>query len=192
MVVSHRGRGQQLAPDIRVSVLILPCLYASGTEVDVIKRMAGVDAVVGPRESFRYIVWGRLPRSWRPSGRGVVVYMGGELYLAARLAKRLGYPAAAYTEGYINTPGAFARVFVPRDVSRDAVVAKGVAEERVRIVGDLMVDAGVCGCRQERAFTGERTAGPRWGSTDRSHLSGKSAVRAPAHPSSSLAERLRG
>src|SRR5690606_33984987 len=65
----------------------------------------------------------------------------GELLLAARLGRRLGYPVAAYTEGYINTPGAFARVFVPREGARDSVIRKGVTEERVRIVGDLMIDA---------------------------------------------------
>lgn len=132
---------KSLAPAVRVSVMILPCLYASGTEIDVVRRMTGVDAVVGPGESLRFILYGRLPAAWQPSGRGAVVFLGGELWLAARLAKRLGYPAAAYTEWRISGAGAFRRIFVPRAAVRDSVVRQGATPERVRIVGDLMVDA---------------------------------------------------
>jgi len=52
---------KRLAPDVKATVFILPCLYASGTELDVVRRMPGVEAVVSPRESLRYIVGGRLP-----------------------------------------------------------------------------------------------------------------------------------
>lgn len=132
---------KRLAPDVKATVFILPCLYASGTELDVVRRMPGVEAVVSPRESLRYIVGGRLPGGWRPAGRGAVVFLGGELLLAALLSKRLGYPAAAYTEGVMNAPAAFSRVFVSRESAREQALRKGVPKDRIRVIGDLMVDA---------------------------------------------------
>ena len=121
---------KELAPDLRGVGVDLPCLYASGTEVDVILRMPGVDAVVGPRE-FSLHPLGAACRAHGVRRAGVSCsFWVGSLYLAARLAKRLGYPAVAYTEGYINTPGAFSRVFVPRETSREKVTAKGVPKER--------------------------------------------------------------
>jgi len=125
----------------RVSVHILPCLYASGTEADVIRRMPGVDHVVPPGESLRYILWGTIPGAWRPTGRGVLVFLGGEMFLAARLARRLGYPAVAYTHGHVVSPGAFSWIFVPREAAKARAIEKGASPERVRVVGDLMVDA---------------------------------------------------
>lgn len=126
---------------VGVAVHILPCLYASGTEADVIRRMPGVDRVVPPRESLSFIMWGKIPRDWRPAGRGVVVFLGGEMLLAARLARRLRYPAIAYTHGHAGAPQVFHRFLVPREAARARAVAKGAPQERVQIVGDLMVDA---------------------------------------------------
>ena len=109
---------RQLDTGVHVSVHILPCLYASGTEAEVIRGMPGVDSVVTPGESWRYILRGRLPAGWKPRGRGAVVFLGGEMLLAARLARRLGYPAAAYTQGHVVSSRDFARFFVPREGRR--------------------------------------------------------------------------
>lgn len=147
---------KRLAPELRVSAMILPCLYASGTEIDVVRRMAGVDAVIGPSESLRFILWGQRPTGWSPAGRGAVVFLGGELLLAARLGRRLQYPAAAYVERRIHAAEAFSRVFVPRQAVRDGVVQQGVPAERVVVVGDLMVDAArVPADPEERRRVGE-------------------------------------
>lgn len=132
---------RRLDAGVRISVFVLPCLYASGTEAEVIRRMPGVDEVVPPREALRFILWGGAPGGWRPKGRGVVVFLGGEMLLAARLAKRLGYPAAAYTHGHVVSPAAFQRIFVPREAAKSRAVAKGAPLERIEVVGDLMVDA---------------------------------------------------
>lgn len=132
---------RQLDTGVHVSVHILPCLYASGTEAEVIRGMPGVDSVVTPGESWRYILRGRLPAGWKPRGRGAVVFLGGEMLLAARLARRLGYPAAAYTQGHVVSSRDFARFFVPREDARRRAIAKGAPAERVEVVGDLMVDA---------------------------------------------------
>lgn len=138
-------RALQDAADVRITVFIMPCVYASGTEIQVVQQIAGVDEVFPPGVSWKTALLGRLPAGWRPleSGRGVVLFLGGELYLAARLGRRLGYPVAAYTEGFINSPGAFSAVFVPRPFSKERVIAKGVPKERVHLVGDLMVDAAL-------------------------------------------------
>ena len=137
VVRALRSAGSQA----RVTVFLVPCTYASGTEAEVVARIPGVDRVILPAESLRYALFGTAPRGIARPKRGALLFLGGEFMLAARLARRLAVPAAAYTEGYINSAGAFERVFVPREQAREKVVARGAAPGRVAVVGDLMVDA---------------------------------------------------
>ncbi len=137
VVQALRSAGSQA----RVTVFLVPCTYASGTEAEVVARIPGVDRVIPPAESLRFALFGAAPRGIARPERGVLLFLGGEFMLAARLARRLAVPAAAYTEGYINSAEAFERIFVPREQAREKVVARGAAPERVEVVGDLMVDA---------------------------------------------------
>lgn len=146
VVWALRAAGSQA----HVTVFLVPCTYASGTEAEVVARIPGVDRVVPPVESLRFALFGWAPRGVARPARGALLFLGGEFFLAARLARRLKVPAAAYTEGYINSAAAFERVFVPREQARERAVARGAPPERVEVVGDLMVDAARM--RLEEAF----------------------------------------
>lgn len=150
-------------PKARVTVFVMPCTYASGAEVDVAARIPGVDRAIPSTESLKLSLFGIDPRSFSAPQKGVLLYLGGEPFLAARLARRLAVPAAAYTERYINSHQAFERVFVPRESARDAAVRRGIAAARVAVVGDLMVDAawmrldgGAAAVPQNTSRPGER------------------------------------
>src|SRR5690625_2307533 len=88
--------------DLRITVFILPCMYAAGTEEAVVQRISGVDRVVSPRRSLRYI-FGQSVREHPAARHRLLLFLGGEFFLAARLAKRFKCPAVAYTEGYANS-----------------------------------------------------------------------------------------
>ncbi|MDI6869811.1 MAG: hypothetical protein QME79_00395 [Bacillota bacterium] len=132
---------KEALPGARVTVFVPPCTFASGCERQVVAALPGVDAAFGPTEFLRYAVLGLRPPGFNPGRRGAVLFLGGELTNAVLLRKRLGYPALAYTEGFVNWTDAFARFAVPYGVIREKLLAKGVPEEKVVVVGNLMLDA---------------------------------------------------
>lgn len=126
-----------------VTVMIVPCMYAAGTELEVVRSIPGVDHAIGPGPSLRFALTGKKPAGWQPQDRGCLVYLGGEVALARRMARRLGYPAVIYTEGYISKPRSFARIMVPNEGARQEAVDRGTPAEIIDVIGDLMVDAAV-------------------------------------------------
>ncbi|NLZ44770.1 MAG: hypothetical protein GX894_07920 [Clostridia bacterium] len=127
--------------DCRVTVFVPPCPFASGAECRVIQAIPGVDLVAGPAETSAYLLFGKKPQGFSPLPRGVVLFLGGDLAYAAILARRLQYPALAYTEGVAGWSGSFARFAVPYPYVADKLLTKGVAKEKIRLVGNLMLDA---------------------------------------------------
>ena len=142
----HALRAREPEPArLRVTVLVLPCMYAAGTELTVVQSIPGVDCAFGPRASLRFALTGTGLAHWRPRTAGVVVYLGGEVALAARIADRLRYGALIYTEGYISRPSRFARVLVPNERARCEAQERGADPAAVALIGDLMVDAAHLG-----------------------------------------------
>src|SRR5690606_7530322 len=99
------------------------------------------DAVVPPGQSLKLALLGSAPKGVPPFGRGALLFLGGEFFLAARLVRRLNAFGLAYSAGFINSAAAFGRVFAPRESSKSELVRRGVLESSVEVVGDLMVDA---------------------------------------------------
>jgi len=79
-------------PEARVGLFLLPCRFAAGTEADVLRHAMPDLTVFTPAQSRPYITHGQAPEGWRPTARGVVLFLGGEPLLARLLARRLGYP----------------------------------------------------------------------------------------------------
>jgi lipid-A-disaccharide synthase len=132
---------KEAIPGARVTVFVPPCTFASGCELRVVASLSGVDAAYGPAEFLRYALLGIRPPGFDPGRRGAVLFLGGELTNAVLLRKRLGYPALAYTEGFVNWTEAFVRFAVPYPAVREKLLAKGVAAEKAVVVGNLMLDA---------------------------------------------------
>ncbi len=89
---------------------------------------------------------GRAPRvgEKREAWRGIVVHLGGDHLHSLVIARRLGFPAVAYSDRTIKFQRKFVRIF-----AEDARVAgklrqKGVPDAKIDIVGNLMID-GVLG-----------------------------------------------
>jgi len=130
---------RELARDARLIVMLVPCPYASGREAQIARTFPEVDHVVPPGEFFRFLLGFPLT-TYRPAQRGIVVFLGGDLWHALWAAWRLRYRAAAY----VVRPSAWAKRFDALCATgaplKDRLVASGVPEERVHLVGDLMVE----------------------------------------------------
>lgn len=132
---------------LEVIVVVPPCPFASGREAQVVAGFPGVDAVVTPSEYVRYALLGVVPQvlqriGWRrPGGRpGIIVHLGGDPMHSALLARKLRLPAVAYSDRSAGFTGSFVRFMVEDARVRDKLRRKGVADERIDIVGNLMVD----------------------------------------------------
>lgn len=138
-------------PDARITVFIVPCAFAAGTETDVVARLTEVDDVYGPKDYWRIALGGAFPQSWPRNDRsednvpsdpgGAVLYLGGDLVHALRLARRLRYPALAYIERGSRWTKSFHELLVADTEARDRVIRQGENGERISVVGNLMVDA---------------------------------------------------
>lgn len=127
-------------PEARISVFLVPCAFATGAEEAVVRAMGGVDRVYSPAGYWRHAL--TIPEvKGFDKGRGALLYLGGDPFHAAWLARRLRLPALAYMERGSRFGRSFQEIFVPDEAARRRVVRRGVPEDRVRIVGDLMIDA---------------------------------------------------
>jgi lipid-A-disaccharide synthase len=135
---------KRLAPDLRVGIALMPCVYSAGTEPAVAARLSTVDAVSPSGATLRWLFRGDVPPGFEGDEPTVVVHLGGEPLLTLRLAKRLACPAMAYLEAPIGRMGKFSRLF-----ARDARVAARLSRAST-VVGDLMVDAARLRCPHRR------------------------------------------
>lgn len=133
----------------RLTVMIPPCTFASGAETGVVRNLLGDSdqvRVYDPRQVAAYLLARRRPPGYRPAAQGVVLFLGGDMFYAAWLARRLGYRALAYTEGRVRWTGVFERFLLPDAAALARARARlGPATdrlvERLQVVGDLMTDA---------------------------------------------------
>lgn len=128
---------KRLRPDLRVVVALVPCPYASGAEARVARMIPGVERVLTPWETM-LLAFGRPPDGYRPSGEGVVVFLGGDPWHAVLLGRALRYPTVGYAVRAGSTVRRFRRVGAMDAGIEAALRSRGVD---VRLVGNLTLDA---------------------------------------------------
>lgn len=134
---------KRLAPAAKTTVFLVPCAFATGAEAAVVRAMPEADRVFTPQDYWR-IVTGVRRFQWlggRRPAQAALLYLGGDLVHAAVLARRLRMPALAYVERGSRWTRWFDAVLVPDERARRSVVRRGEQDERLELVGDLMVDA---------------------------------------------------
>lgn len=125
-----------------IHVFLPPCDFASGSEVEVVHRLPGVNGVYGPGEYLRFALAGLWPPGLPRRGPGAVLFLGGDLFHAVVLSRRLGLPAFAYTEGFARWFGSFRRFFLPDQLALERAIRRyGAPAAKLEVVGNLMVDA---------------------------------------------------
>lgn len=124
-------------PEARITVCLLPCVFSSGAEVDVVGRLDTVDEVLSVSESLALITLGRGAAELRKNGPLLVFHLGGEPALSLALGARLG----CEVHGYVERPPTLNRGFRKLYYSGLETLPEAVEDRAAGIVGELMVDA---------------------------------------------------
>lgn len=125
----------------RIILVITPCQYASGREIEVARTFPELYEIIFPQEFKKWAIQNKQPKGIKFSNKGVVLFMGGDLLHAVVLSKKLKYPAYAYTMNKIAWNNMYSAFFVPDEKMADKARKLKVPEEKIFVVGDLMVDA---------------------------------------------------
>ncbi len=104
--------------DIRISLFIQPCRFATGTEEEIALNIPEIDYVFRTTDFKKRLI--HLP--FHHSKKGVVIFLGGDLFSALLLKLRYGYKAIAYTEGDQSWKFAY-DAFLTRDIDGDLMYA---------------------------------------------------------------------
>jgi lipid A disaccharide synthetase len=132
---------KRVYPESRISVFLPPCVFASGSEKGVLEGFPEIDTVFDQGDYLKYIILHIKPVNFQPGKEGIVIFLGGDLFHAVLLGKRLNYPVIAYTEGVYNWGSRIQRFMVPDERTRKKLLQKGASKEKVEIIGNLMLDA---------------------------------------------------
>jgi lipid-A-disaccharide synthase len=138
---------KQRMPGVRICVAVVPCVFSSGSEANVLKSLPYVDAYCTIDETMALIWRNKLPDGFRKKAPGFMLHLGGDSMFTIMLAKRLGIPALAYVERPLAFQFLFDRVFYS-GFER----IEGLKEDAThKIVGEMMVDAAHLRCPDRSA-----------------------------------------
>ncbi len=129
-----------LLPSARIILVIMPCQYASGREIEVARSFEEVYEIIFPEEFRAWMFKNKPPKGITFAQKGVLLYLGGDLLQAGLLAKKLGYRAAAYINDRFGWNRFFCKFFVADDRMASKAVKKRIPRGKVRVVGDLMAE----------------------------------------------------
>lgn len=128
------------APEVRASISLVPCQFASGNEARIAGTF-GADAVTTPGDFLRFMAGGTLPGVRADAdGRGAVLGLGGGPTLALKLAQRLRFRAYRYAfVPYWHPKLSALFVDSPRTAQRARLL--GAPAAKLEVVGNLVADA---------------------------------------------------
>ena len=130
---------KNIKPCCRIIVVLVPCPYATGREKEIAMSFPQVDLVLSPGE-FLKISMGLDKNTYTPSRKGIVIFMGGDFWHALWIARKLRYPAVAYTTKNSRWNRYFHSLFVKDEHTRQNLIMQGIQEDKIEIVGNLMTD----------------------------------------------------
>ncbi len=126
-------RAQNVGP---VDLLLLPCSFATGQEERVARSLEGVDRVYRPRDYLKL-----LARDGRDYRDGVLLHLGGDLMYSAFLSWRWKLSAWSYLWARPWWDSAFEGYFTKDDWGVRWLKKRKVAEQKIHLLGDLVLDA---------------------------------------------------
>lgn len=125
----------------RVTVVVLPCAYATGRETELLRQMFPAARVIDPSSYGRFLLGRRIPGMERT--HGIVQYLGGDLFHTKTIARRLGLQAMTYKFTRRSYSTMFERFFALDEDNAAEMRGLGAAPDRVRLVGNLVADSVV-------------------------------------------------
>lgn len=141
------GRLYERMPLVNVHVFFVPDDYATGAEADV-TRTWFPKAHVHPPKVFLRAAFGKS-LGGVPATFDGVLYLGGDLMHAARLAKRFHATALTYKFSKPAYRELFARAFAVDARNIEQLVEWRTPRERIVLTGNLAIDGALAEARQE-------------------------------------------
>ena len=131
------ARALRHTPGVTLHLALPPCQYATGREAEVAARTGLFHEVLEPGTCLRLALGAGRVRA------DCVVHLGGDLWYAARLARRAGCPAIAYVERTLiaHRHAPFRWIATNTEALARTLRALGVPEFKVEAVGELRADA---------------------------------------------------
>lgn len=134
------------APNTAVTVVLLPCAYATGSEAAALQTMFPSARVIDSKAYGRFLL-GRSVHGMQKIA-GTLQYLGGDLFHAVTIAKRLGLRAMTYKFTRRSYSRTFERFFAIDERNAQEMRAAGAPPDQVRIVGNLVADAVIGSLRE--------------------------------------------
>jgi lipid A disaccharide synthetase len=133
-------------PDARVTTVVLPCAYATGRESELLQSMFPHSRVIDPHAYGRFLLGRHVAGMERQSG--VLQYLGGDLFHAATIARRLELSPLTYKFTRRSYARLFERFFALDEHNAQEMRSTGAPPDRVRVVGNLVADSVVSSLRE--------------------------------------------
>jgi hypothetical protein len=128
-------------PRARVTVVVLPCAYATGKETATLQRLFPEATVLDPRAYGRFLMGRKISGMDRHGG--VLQYLGGDLFHAKTIAKRLRLAPLTYKFTRRSYSKMFERFYAIDEGNAAQMRALAAPPDLVRVVGNLVADAVV-------------------------------------------------
>jgi lipid-A-disaccharide synthase len=124
----------------RLILVLTPCQYTSGKELDYAKSLPGIGEIISAAEYKRWVFFNQRPKQVKFNERGAVLFLGGDLTHAVLIARKLRFPAYAYLQERIAWKGFYKKFFVP-DMTTYHKFHPRAPKGKLKLVGNLMVDS---------------------------------------------------
>jgi len=124
---------------VRISVVLSPCVNATGQEAEIVRSYPEVDRVQDPEDFHRFLLWGKTAADWDWHPRGVVLFLGGDQFFPVVIGRRLGYRTVVYAERTVRWPAWIDRFGILQPQVQGRLPARYA--HKLSVVGDLMVEA---------------------------------------------------
>lgn len=137
-----RAKFGQDRQQVRISVVISPCVNANGQEQAVAASYPEVDRVQGAVDFMPFLLWGKTAANWDWRPQGVVIFLGGDQFYPVVIGKRLGYRTVSYIEWEARWVNWVDRLGLRQAQIQDRLVSKlpAALASKCQVVGDLMAD----------------------------------------------------
>ena len=131
----------KLSNDLVITLVFTPCPYSTGKEIGIARGLPGVANVIPANTFMKWALLRMRPKGVDFGKKGIVVFMGGDLLYGKIIAKRLKFPAIAYSEAYAKWPEIYKKFLVPDALVFEKLKEQGFPENKLKIVGNLMADS---------------------------------------------------
>jgi lipid-A-disaccharide synthase len=127
-------------PKTTFFLFLLPCAYATGKEETIAREQIGIEQVYPPKTSLKYLFFGKKPDHFSPKNP-ILIHLGGDLFYAFLLAKKMKTKGYAYQWGEKRWDSAFKEYFVPHQGQKELLIRRKIPEKKIHVTGDLVLDA---------------------------------------------------